>query len=404
MKSLFARLASNVGLALGLASALSLPAAAQCLQLDNLDNTIPCGPAQTVVPQKNFQHQSLGICWNNCQVGSTATYTVQWGNLTQMNLNTAGVSSCAWYGSRVRILNGMTVVWDGNLHLSYARTWLEGQNSGAPLQVWRYLVNGDLRIVSQNGATACGTPGCISSATPVMRVTGYIDYAFDCSTSTWRRAWMLHHGCDAVDHAPGYLRAGTFHPGQAFTFVGPAAGFVPGAGLTIESGSNSSESLRRWDATALPARCGSEEQVLNATISPLNMTCMCSAGPANYYEGMLMAFGANGTTVTPFPGSDPFRSFPIGQWTNPSVFPGVEEVRWNSNEATFVDCTGVGRSEYYFGVTTAGGFPAFSFNATTPQAPLSPVFVDQCNSVTLPNGLATRNRPFRSDHMINLNF
>ena len=68
MKSLFARLASNVGLALGLASALSLPAAAQCLQLDNLDNTIPCGPAQTVVPQKNFQHQSLGICWNNCPV------------------------------------------------------------------------------------------------------------------------------------------------------------------------------------------------------------------------------------------------------------------------------------------------------------------------------------------------
>ena len=144
--------------------------------------------------------------------------------------------------------------------------------------------------------------------------------------------------------------------------------------------------------------------MLGATLNPLNMTCMCAAGPANYYEAQLTVLGAFGTSVTPFPGSEPFRSFPIGQWTNPAVFPGVEELRWNSNEGSFVDCTGVGRNEPYFGVTTAGGYPAFSFNASTPSAPLSPVFVDQCNSVTLPAGAPTRNRTFRSDHMLNLNF
>lgn len=400
----FARLASTFGSTLGLAAALALPSAAQCLQPDNLDSSVACGGAQTSVPQKTFSHMGLGICWQNCQVGSTGNYRVQWGNLTQMNLNTAGMSSCAWYGSRVRIFNGATLMWDGQMHLSYARTWLENQTAGTVLQVWRYLVNGDLRIMSTNGPTPCGVPGCVSSAQGLMRMTGYIDYAFDCSTQTWSRAWMLHHGCDAIDHVAGYPRAGTFHPGQSYTFVGPAAGFVPGAGMTLENGTTTSESLRRWDATALPARCGSEEPVMGAMINPLNMTCMCAAGPANYYEAQLTVFGAFGTTVTPFPGSDPFRSFPIGQWTNPAVFPGVEEVRWNSNEGSFVECTGVGRNEPYFGVTTAGGYQAFSFNVSTPSMPLSPVFVDQCNSVTLPAGNATRNRPFRSDHMLNLNF
>ena len=78
----------------------------------------------------------------------------------------------------------------------------------------------------------------------------------------------------------------------------------------------------------------------------------------------------------------------------------AEEVRWNTNELQYVECTGVGRQEYYFGVTTAGGYAAFG---STPGVILPTTFIDQANSVILPANMATRNRPFRSDHVLNLN-
>lgn len=399
MKSILLRTVSF----LALAASFALPASAQCLQPDNLDNTTVCGPAQTSVPQKPFQQQALGICWAGCSVGTTLPYTVQWSAPALSNLNSAGLASCAWYTARVRLLQGINVAWDGTVQMTYARTWAEANTAGTANQVWRFLVNGDLRMASGNVASPCGIPACAPAFNGNMRVTGYIDYQFDCAASVWRRSWMLHHACDSIDHVPGYPRAGAFHPGRSYTWVGPAAGFVPGAGATLEAGVNVSESLRRWDASVMPARCGAEEPIAVASINPQAMTCMCGGGPSNYYEGILNVNGAWGTTISTFPGAAPFRSFPIGSWTNPAVFPGVEEVRWNFNEATFVDCTGVGRNEAWFGVTTAGGDPAFSLNTISPSAPLPLTFIDQCNSVVLPAGFATRNRIFRSDHVLNLN-
>lgn len=401
MKLLLSRLAPT----LAVIAALALPSRAQCLTPDNLDNSVVCGAAQTKVPQRSFQQTARAICWNNCNVGSTGTYTALWGALNPMNANNAGMPpSCAWYQTRVRLFSGAQLAWDGQLFAAYSRTWLEAPNAaGNVIQVWRYLVNGDLRLVNSSVATPCGAPSCVAPNGNVMRFTGYVDYAYDCSTLLTQRAWMLHHGCDAVDHVTGYPRAGTYHPGVSYTFVGPAAGFVPGAGATLEAGGAAVESLRKWDATVLPARCGAEEPLLTASIGANAMVCLCGSGPSNWFEGTLFAAGAWGTVVSPFPGSDPFRSFPVGQWTNPNVFPGVEELRWNSNEAQFVECTGVGRQEYYFGVTTAGGWQAYSFNASTPPAPLPQTFVDQSNSVVLPANTATRNRPYRSDHLLNLN-
>jgi len=61
MKLLISRLA-RLASTLGLAAALALPSAAQCLQPDKLDTTVACGGAQTSVPQKAFSHMGLGIC------------------------------------------------------------------------------------------------------------------------------------------------------------------------------------------------------------------------------------------------------------------------------------------------------------------------------------------------------
>jgi hypothetical protein len=394
------------GTPLALVLLLAAPAAAQCLNPDNLDLGGPCGSTFTNVPQRGFNSATLGICFNNCSVAGTANYTAKWGPLLPFNLGSAPGTppSCGWYESRLMILQGATLHWAGTMHLTYSRTWLESIVPGTVDQVYRFLVNGDLFALTTS-ASPCGTPNCASSFSGRVRFTGYVDFTRSCATGIASHAWMLMHACDAVDHVAGFPRAGSFHPGRAYAFVGPSWNFVPGAGSTLEAGVLSQEGMRGWNAFALPARCLTEEPLIGGVINPLGATCMCStAGPNTWYEGSLSLGGAFGATLAPFGGSDPFRSFPIGQWTNPTTFPGVEEVRWNSNEGQWTECSGVGRQEYYFGVTTSGGFPAWSFNsASTPSVPLPQTFIDQSNSMLLPASLNTRNEPFRSDHIVNLN-
>lgn len=389
--------------ALVFASAAAVPATAQCLVPDNLDVVGgACFGAQTNVPQRGFIQPSLGICWNNCNATAVANMTARWGALNPQ-ITSSGLASCAWYRSRVRLYVGAALQWDGQMNVTYSRTWVEVAPSGTPVQVWRYLVNGDMQ---PNTATTapCGIPPCAPPHNFLVRFTGYVDYAYDCSSTLTERAWMLTHACDSIDHAPGFPRAGVFHPNTYYTFVGPSAGFVVGAGGTLESSpSITTECVRKWDALAVPARCTMEETLAAGSITPGAATCMCGVGPANWYQGQLFVAGSFGTVVAPFAGSDPFRSFAVGTWTNPGVFPGVEEVRWNCNEAQYTDCTGVSRMEYYFGATTAGGFPAFSFPTSSPSAPLPQTFIDQGNSVILPANIATQNRPYRTDHILNLN-
>jgi hypothetical protein len=386
------------------ASLFAARGSAQCSVPDGLDpSTAGCSPAFTNVPQRGFVQGSLGICWLDCQVDTTAGYTAVWGALNPVQVPGA-VANCGWYQTRLRLFLGVTLAWQGQMRLTYSRTWSEIGPNNVGYQVYRYLVNGDL--MPQIAAPGpCATPSCAAPNGNRVRFTGYVDYARNCGSSggPTQRAWMLTHACDAIDHAPGGPRAGAYHPNRFYSFVGPAAGFVPGLGTGVEAGAGGVDALRRWDAPVLPARCNAEEPILNASIMPNANLCLCGTGPGLWYEGWLSATSAGGSTVGPFPGSDPFRSFPIGAWSNPAVFPGVEEVRWNAGEELFVDCTGVGRQEPYFGVTTHNGYPAFTINASTPPMPLPTMFIDQANSVLLPAGVAIRNVPFRSDHVLNLN-
>ncbi|MCC7012107.1 MAG: hypothetical protein IT454_06080 [Planctomycetes bacterium] len=376
--------------------------AAQCLTPDGLDpSTVACGGAFTQVPQRGFQQSAIGICWRDCGVDAQANYTALWGALNPI-VGPPGAISCGWYRGRVRLYLGSVLQWDGQMHFSYSRTWTEAGTAGAPIQVWRYLVNGDMRPVTNN-PMPCGPIPCAAPNGNLVRFTGYVDYAADCGTTLTERAWMLTHACDSIDHAPGFPRAGVYHPNRYYTFVGPATGFAVAAGSSPEVGPIAQDCMRKWDALALPARCGAEEPLVGGTLNPVGAVCMCGSGPSNWHEANLFVGGIYGSIVQPFPGSDPFRSFQIGMWTNPAVFPGVEELRYNCNEGQWIDCFGVGRNEYYFGVTTHGGFPAFVLDATNPPVPLGTMFIDQSNSVVLPANIATRNRPYRSDHILNLN-
>ena len=241
-------------LCLGLLASLSAPALSQCLTPDGLD--LPgaiCAPVQAAVKPKSFTQPSLGICWQDCGVVGTGNYTAVWDTVVPYLSGTPALTSCAWFRARLRLFNASNqLAWVGSMQLSYARTWIENP-PGQQYQVWRYLVNGDMRA---QGASAlpCANPPCASAFGGAVRFTGYVDYTNLCGTILNFQAWMLTHACDAIDHAPGFPRAGSFHPNRYYAFAGPAAGFVVAAGTTVEAGSSGIETLRRWDASVLPAR------------------------------------------------------------------------------------------------------------------------------------------------------
>ena len=79
---------------------------------------------------------------------------------------------------------GGVLKWGGKVNMTYSRTWLETAPSGVQYQVWRMLINAQLRPTAAAGAPPCPVPPCASQFGKV-RFTGYIDYAQECGTGAW---------------------------------------------------------------------------------------------------------------------------------------------------------------------------------------------------------------------------
>lgn len=380
-------------------------AAAQCFTPDGLDGPLPptCQPANLTSTDFAVSQRAVGICWRQCGVDATAAYKATWSKMIP-SVNTAGTVDCGWFTTRVQ-LSQSTLSWIGTLNAHYSRTWFEG-NPAAPLQVWRYLVNGDLRPTSTT-AGPCALPPCAAPNGMKVHFSGYIDYAIDCNSGQRFDAWMITHGCDSVDHAVGYPRAGAFHPDRYYTFVGPAANFVVGAAPSIEVGLANQESVRRWDripGTTIGASCQHDEPLAFAAFNPFAQTCLCTAGAPQWYEADLSGAAVGGTTFNTLAGSADYKSVAIGRWTNPGVFPGVEEVRWTTSDLVWTEgCTTLTTFEPFYGVTTSGGFPAWQIDTTGLVTPLAPMFIDQSSSRQMPFNTPVRNIPSRSYHILNLN-
>jgi hypothetical protein len=385
----------------------SLPAA-QCPLPDQLDGGPCCTVAPPVIPVfPNFRQDAFEICWQDCGIDQVLTYNARW------RTNPLAPLPCGEASTSLSLVSSAGVTdWSGVLRLQYARTWMEIDAAGLPLQVWRFLVNGDLRPRA-NLTTPCPAPPCAAAFNGLVRFTGYIDYAADCSLvpTVYQHAWMLSHVCDFIDHHPGFPRAGLFHPDRSYTFVGPAAGFVPGPIQPTEGTPGSPfESLRRRNLVPPPAlaTCNFEES-LTFSLLPQQQFCLCAAtplAPPQFMLGALSIAGACGTLVaTPggpyLPG---FLSMGIGTWTIPGVYPGVEALRWNTGGYTYTDpCAGV-TQEVFFGVTTIGGYLALQLPSIGPGLPLPLTFIDQSNSLRpmMPNG-TIMNVPYVSNHFIDLN-
>jgi len=387
--------------------ALAVPQHAQCNLADNLDGGPCCGLTQaTVSHPTTFSQGALQVCWQDCGASQVSNLTAKWVLLAPPPGTTM---PCGEFSMRLDLFGpGNVLFWRGPMRLQYARTWIAGNTAGTVQQVWRFLVNGDLAAQPAAG-TPCGFT-CLAAFNRRARFTGYIDLAEDCVVGGIREyAWMVTHACDAIDHHAGFPRAGVFHPNRSYTFVGPAAGFVPGPIQPTEGTPFSPfESVRGRVPTPAPVTlvCTFEEQAVHS-IFPQNQLCFCGAPGSNQFlvADVRIQTACGGTIANPLVGPllPGYVSMGIGAWTNPSVYPGVQELRWNVAGYDYFDaCTGTNQHEVFFGVTTIGGYPATQLVGGVPTGPLPPIFIDQANSVR-PNGTTTMNQPFNSRHILNLN-
>jgi hypothetical protein len=388
-----------------LAAPFSRPTA-QCQMHDNLDGGSCCGLTQASLPNfGGFTQQLLQICWRDCGIDQVSALTAKWTPLNILN----PTPPCGELRMRLDLLGpGNLLHWRGPMRLTYARTWLATSASGSVLQVWRFLVNGDLRSFPPAGLPPCPVPPCVAPNNNRLRVTGYLDIAQDCVIpgGPTEYAWMLTHGCDALDHHVGFPRAGAFHPDRSYSFVAPLAGFVPGPIQPSEGTPLSPfESLRSRVQTPPPVTlaCTFEEPVVHS-LFPQAQLCFCGLPGSNQFLlADVSIFALCSTIVTPVGGGPllpGYLSMGIGTWTNPNAYPGVQALRWNvAGYDTFDACLGTPRHEVFYGVTTIGGYPATQLIGGAPGSALPPTFIDQASALA-PGGATVMNVPFSSRQVV----
>jgi hypothetical protein len=374
---------------------------------DGLDGGPCCAQANASLPNfPRFQQDIVDICWKDCDVEAVIPCFVEWSKGIQIAYP-GGQKPCGVRESSLRIMDAAGVnKWFGRMYLTYSRTWQETGPTG-DLQVWRFLVNGDMHPTAAAGGSPCPVPPCVTQNGNRARFTGYIDYAQNCNAQ-WQMAWMLTHACDQIDHNPGFPRGGSYHPDRSYSFVGPGVSFAPGPLQPTEGGGGGFEALRRLRLPTAGAnnltQCEYEEQAQHQ-LSPQQNFCLCGPATATpqWTASDLFVSGACGSFLhTPGMLRPSFFSMGIGMWTDPARFPGLEALRWNAAGYTYNDpCVGINRDEVWYGVTTIRGYPAVQVLSTGVGTPLPLIFIDQSNS--LRNGATTMNLPYRSDHVLNLN-
>jgi len=390
--------------------ALELRSAAQCSFTDNLDGGPCCGLTSATLPVfSNFGTDVADICWKDCGVNQVLLARARWTNIP---FPVGSMPPCDALLMRLDIVNSSSaLMWRGQMRLQYSRTWLVTDTAGLLHQVWRFLLNGDLRPFAAAGPQPCPVPPCVGANGNRAHFTGYLDFAQDCSIipGAFEYSWMLTHACDAIDHHAGFPRAGAFHARRSYSFVAPAAGFVPGPIQPTEGTPFSPfEAVRGHGLTPPPVTtiCTFEEPSSHS-LFPQQQVCFCGLpGNNQFLIADLRVNGTCGTSIANppvgplLPG---YVSMGLGSWTNPNAYPGVQALRWNVGGYDYLDpCVGIPRHEIFYGVTTIGGYPATQLVGGMPGGPLPPIFIDQANS-QLSTGATIMNVPFTSLHVLNLN-
>jgi len=390
------------------------PARAQCPLADGLDGgacwtvatpTLPVFPVLTT--------DARGLCWLDCVLEADRTETLELGRpRAASDPARAPVPLKSVYVSRYTLKNGSgDTTWSGVMRMIYSRTWYES-SATANYQVWRFLVNGDLRATAAAGAAPCPVPPCAASFSGKVHFTGYVDYARDCATGTFSTAGAIGHGLDFVDHFGSGNRGGTFHADRDYDFVWPAAGFTPETNeFFSNTGNVVSGALRPVDWTVLPASSAIElYETTNAGGSTTHFgdrICPSDAfGEAATYKIGITAVSPDcGIQVVSSFGANTLFCRAVGSWSDATRFPGTQSILLVRGFLRMTDpCRPRDREEFFRGVYARGGFAARGITQAGIGGLLPADRLDLGNELGLPPAMApSRNVKCISDLIVNVN-
>lgn len=379
---------------------LSAPAKAQCIGDDGLNTGNCYQVVQANLPQFPAL-RSLGqwVPYRNCSVGNAIK--------TSLGLPAPQQIACGYYtmtGVRLRDANTGMLLWDPSALwlMVYSRTWMETpviNNQPQRVQVWRFLVNADVKPSNQLMAAHPVhdpnfdylIPASVYNGNPQpVHYSGYIDYAYNCSTNRWSFVFGVQHACDVFTHNPfsAYPLGG--HPNWSYVTVAPS-NFTPSTTLPGITGTIMGDGMRMYRFGNWP-RCESEQPITNAgAMQRIQRKCPC--GPTPSLNGQFIEYvsrarsdcRSSAVSITPFNalwGGSVQMS--VGTFTDPNSYPGQESLYFNWDPTFYVDGrTNTQSIELFVGVGTQKGWPAISFHPN----PLGqvPQMVDMVNVLLLPN-------------------
>lgn len=374
---------------IGLATFAPGRADAQCIGPDNMDFIGQCCvQSQPNLPQFPQIKQDIQyISWRNCAVVKRRGLCVDIGVPVPHMLPGGVPAGCGVFDIpwRTRTCGAaQRDVFTGVLIGTYARTWMEDTDGvqGVDTQVWRILINGDLKasqfLLNQFGLNA-HIPQCLHDFGDLVYWYGYIDYRLNCQANVWKVEWMLDHECDRYHHNPDSGRpapAVGYHPDRTYTFVGPSL-FVPTIAIPAALGPLVQENTRTllYVSATAPVICFRDDPIRDGFMEVIQNVCLCAAGAPQYAISNFFGNTVCQSSWGPGPETKVYAQKRMGFYPDAAGNP-FKFVILQQGDRTFADaCLGLIQPEYFEGVSTIGGFPAFTFQGG-PLVPLGRTFID----------------------------
>ncbi len=389
-----------------------------CEDPDGIDPDAPCceevTPTLPDIPA--IDDPMRYFTWNRCSVARNKEICGSFGAPVEQT------GECGVYTLPFTVQTcgkGQNVLFSGDLNAIYMRTFLEGESGqkggGNQVQVWRFLLNGDLELsqflIDRFGDNP-NIPQSYRDFGNQVFWSGYIDYRLTCDKGLfWEIEWVLNHDCDRFAHPANGDRPGTYNPVRSFGMATDS--FIPfnetlGSSdlfdLTLNNG------LREVDYTSgTTSICTQPSRVDMGGVAFVNESCACAEGenlPTPYSDIQLAAESICGAEIVPSKTGPLVAKFAGGFEIGKDPFVRVVailmgESQWAASCEKSID------ADYFEGVMVLTDPSRYVFSTfTTGKAgtePIPPFFIDVANSI---DSARTRRQgvPHVADRIVNVNF
>lgn len=381
------RATPSLALAAGVLGAVLSPALhGQCLSDDGLSGSSACALSTPNLPSFPAQQlQARTLCWEACALTGSECADVSLGAPLRITGSQYTASLLVSDCQGQPLLQGWLV-------LDYTRNWTELSPQGTGYEVFRFVAKADLSS-PPGPLQACATPLCAKTPGASSFYYGYVDYARDCSGSTFESALVLHHASDAFIHDSALSAVpGNFHAGKSFAIVAPDTPgnpFAPAFQLPPPATSLGLNMVREV-SNATPNSAEGELVVPLSSLGVLGSGCLdsLSSNPV-FHSSTSMGGGCCGWTYFSL---DLYPTTPwihaittsIGRWSNASSYPGTEHASVVEGLFAYVDPCGpvfpgpdLLSVDVYYGSLTQGGnmvLPDFTELLTSEMSDLASNF------------------------------